>query len=162
MSKCQAMSSVQFMSRAVSVFFFAVTLIAILAQVFFRYVLEWPLGWTSEVAVNAFLIGSWWTICLNVRLRDHVQIGLIHDMLSLRAQNLCQAIACAFAGVMLFVALPGCLKYLEVVNRLVTGVLKVPLSWIYWVFALFLVVVGLRLLFHAARSAHLAMRAGSR
>lgn len=147
-------------SRAVSAALFAVTLFAILAQVIFRYLLELPLGWTSEVAINAFLIGAWWTICMNVRLKEHVQIGLLLNMLSSRAQNAAQAVACAFAGVMLFIALPGCLKYLEVVNRLVTGVLKVPLSYIYWVFALFLVVIGLRLLFHAATSLMRVFRGG--
>lgn len=149
------MSSLQFASRLVSASFFAVSIISILLQVIFRYLLQWPLGWTSELAINAFLIGTWWTICFNVRLGDHVKIGLLFDHLPVRVQQLCQAVACAFAGCMLFLALPGSLKYLEVVNRLVTGVLKVPLSWIYFVFALFLVVVGLRLLLNAIRSLRL-------
>lgn len=145
------MSSLQFVSRLISASFFAVSIIAILLQVIFRYLLQWPLGWTTEVAINAFLIGSWWTICLNVRLQDHVKIGLVFDRLPVWAQNLSQIIACTFAGCMLLLALPGSLKYLEVVNRLVTGVLKVPLSWIYVVFTFFLIVVGLRLLLNAAR-----------
>jgi TRAP-type C4-dicarboxylate transport system permease small subunit len=145
------MSSLQFASRLISASFFAVSIISILLQVVFRYLLQWPLGWTSEVAINAFLVGTWWTICFNVQLTDHVKIGLLFDHLPVRAQKICQVIACTFAGCMLFLALPGCLKYLEVVNRLVTGVLKVPLSWIYVVFALFLVVVGGRLLFSAFR-----------
>lgn len=152
------MQTLKFISRGISAALFTITLLAILAQVIFRYLLEWPLGWTSEVAINAFLVGAWWTICMNVRLNEHVQIGLLYNLLGHRAQNVAQAIACGFAGAMLFIAIPGCLKYLKVVDRLETGVLKVPLSWIYWVFALFLVVIGLRLSVHAATSAVRAVR----
>ena len=67
-------------SETVSIFFFLVTFLAVFGQVIFRYVLNMPVGWAVEVAVNAFLLGSWWTICWNVALRDHVTPRFVVDV----------------------------------------------------------------------------------
>lgn len=156
------MTYLHLVSRAISAAFFAITLVAILLQVISRYLFQWPLGWTSEIALNAFLVGSWWTICMNVPLKDHVRIALVFNLLPPWAQEVARIFSGVFGGAMLFLALPGNLKYLEVVNRLETGVLKMPISWIYAVFTIFLVVVGGRLLVSSALSVRLLFKGAAK
>lgn len=71
------------------------------------------------------------------------------------ALALCRIVGGVFVFVLLLTALPGAIRYLEVMSRITTGVLKVPLVYIYSIFALFLVVLAFRFLFdalHALRS----------
>jgi TRAP-type C4-dicarboxylate transport system permease small subunit len=152
------MTSLRRIAQAVSVFFFMTTFLAVLGQASFRYLLNMPVGWAVEVAINAFLIGSWWTICWLVALRDHVTFDVVYTVLPERWQAVCRVIGGLFVCVLLLTALPGSLKYLEVMSRITTGVLKMPLSWVYWIFALFLVVLALRFLFDAVRAARALMR----
>ena len=147
------MTLIRRFSETVSIFFFLVTFLAVFGQVIFRYVLNMPVGWAVEVAVNAFLLGSWWTICWNVALRDHVTFDVVYALLPTKVQAACRILGGIFAGSMLLTALPGSIKYVEVMNRITSGVLKVPLSWIYGIFVLFLVVLALRFLLDAGRAA---------
>lgn len=147
------MTTLRRIAQAVSVIFFVTTFLAVLGQASFRYLLNMPVGWAVEVAINSFLLGSWWTICWLVALREHVTFDVIYTVLPERWQAVCRIAGGVFVGVLLLTALPGSIKYLEVMNRITTGVLKLPLSWVYWIFALFLVVLALRFLLDAIRSA---------
>lgn len=154
------MTALRRIAETVSVFFLVVTFLAVLAQVVFRYLLSMPVGWTVEVAVNAFLIGAWWTICWNVALRDHVSFDVVYAVLPARWQAACRVAGGLFVCFLLLAALPGSLRYLEVMSRITTGVLKVPLVYIYSIFALFLVVVALRFLLDAWHAARDLLRGG--
>ena len=84
---------------------------------------------------------------------DHVTFDVVYALLPAKAQAACRILGGIFAGSMLLAALPGSIKYVEVMNRITSGVLKVPLSWIYGIFVLFLVVLALRFLLDAGRAA---------
>ena len=147
------MTALRRIAQTVSVVFFVTTFLAVLSQASFRYLLNMPVGWAVEVAINSFLLGSWWTICWLVALREHVTFDVVYTVLPGRWQAACRVVGGVFAGVLLLTALPGSFKYLDVMNRITTGVLKLPLSWVYWIFALFLVVLALRFLLDAIRAA---------
>lgn len=139
-------------AQAISIIFFLTTFLAVLGQASFRYLFNMPVGWAVEVAINSFLIGSWWTICWQVALREHVTFDVVYEILPERGRALCRCVGGIITGALLLAAVPGSLKYVEVMNRITTGVLKLPLSWVYWIFTLFLIVLALRFILDAVRA----------
>ena len=61
---------------------FIVMFLVILVQVFFRYVVRYPLTWSMEITVIGFV----WTVifgaCFTMRHRSHIKFSLIYDRLN--------------------------------------------------------------------------------
>jgi len=64
--------------------FLAGLLIIVLLQVFFRYVLAYPLPWTEEVGVYLFVWASFLAAALVVGMNDHFSISLLVERLGSR------------------------------------------------------------------------------
>lgn len=143
------MKSLKWFADLVSASLFIVMFLAVFSQVIFRYVFNSPVGWAEELALAAFLVGSWWTICWHVGIREHVAFDVVYRLMPERGQAIARIAGGLFVGACLLAVVPSSLKYLEIMSRIPTGVLKIPLSWIFGVFALFLVAVGGRMLWDA-------------
>jgi len=63
---------------------FLIMFVIILVQVFFRYVVRYPLTWAMEITVIGFV----WTVifgaCFTMRHRSHIKFTLIYDRLKPR------------------------------------------------------------------------------
>ena len=95
---------------------------------------------------------------LNAALRDHVP-----SMWSTRCCRREGEAACRFRGLFVCCCQRCQARSLcEVMNRITSGVLKVPLSWIYGIFILFLIVLALRFLLDAGRAALSVARGAGR
>lgn len=136
-------------ARLVSVVLFATMFLAVLAQVIFRYVLNMPVGWFVEVALNSFLVGAFWTIAWHVPIADHVRFDVVYARVPEAVQHVLRAVSGLVVAALLLTALPAALKYVAVMNRINTGVLKMPLSWVFGIFVVFLVVMSARFVFDA-------------
>lgn len=55
-------------------------------QVFFRYLLNYPLGWTEEMARYVFIWAVFLGATVVARSREHVAVRLFHDHLPPRAR----------------------------------------------------------------------------
>lgn len=124
---------------------------AFLIQVFTRYVLNDPLGWTSEVSTIAFLVVAFWGAGLMVRERDQVHFDLLFQSAPNSVRRVMSIVSStAIAGIFLY-ALPANVDFVSFMAEDKTWVLEIPFSYVFSVFIVFIVGTSIRLLWHALK-----------
>ena len=90
----------------------AATVLTILAQVFFRYVLSQPLSWSTEVATGLLLYIAFIGFAIGVRDNAHVALNLFERRLGDRGRRAVQIIELvALGGVLLALGI-GTVQYM--------------------------------------------------
>jgi TRAP-type C4-dicarboxylate transport system permease small subunit len=121
----------------VGILLFAIAFSGFIVQIFFRYVLDYPLVWTEEVMMIAFVWAVFWAAAFMVGVREHVTFDLLYDVVSPRTRRRL-AIFSMIALIGAFVALvPATWDYLSFLMRKKSPVLRIPMSWIYGCYLLF-------------------------
>ena len=124
----------------------AVMFCAFIVQIVFRYFFNFPVGWTSELSVIAWLWLVLWGAAFVVRESDEIRFDLVHGAVGPRARRV-MGIVTGIALVILYVAsLPATVKYVSFMKVEKTSYLKIPFDWLYSIYVLFLVAVVVRYL----------------
>lgn len=127
--------------------------LAFVVQVFTRYVLNDPLGWTLEACLTFWLWTVFWTSAFVLEDRDHIRF----DMLYLAAgPRLRRGFALASAAAVvagLGAALPDTLDYIAFYKIKSSATLGIRLDVVFSVYGLFAIAVILRYLARAWRMA---------
>ncbi len=113
-------------------------------QIFFRYLLNWPVGWTVELCLTLWL----WLVLLGAAFcvpdREQVRFDLIEQRLSPGARRIAGLVV-AVAVLAGFVAVLGpSFDYVSFYRIKRSATLRIPLSWVFSVFLVFAVAVVLR------------------
>jgi len=113
-------------------------------QIAFRYLLNWPVGWTVEVCLTLWL----WLVLLGAAFcvpdREHVRFDLLEQRLSPRGRRVAGLLVAAalLAG---FVAVLGpSWDYVSFYKIKRSATLRIPLSWVFSVFLVFAAALVLR------------------
>lgn len=121
-----------------------VMFVAFIVQIVFRYVFDFPVGWTAELSVIAWLymvlIGS----ALWLREGEEIRFDLVSDALGPRGRRVVAAIAGTAAVVLFGMALPATWKYVSFMKVESSSYLKIRLDWLYSVYLVFAVAVVVR------------------
>jgi TRAP-type C4-dicarboxylate transport system permease small subunit len=123
-----------------------VMFVAFIVQIVFRYFFNFPIGWSSELSVVAWLymtlIGSaFW-------LREHeaIRLDLIPARLGARGRRVL-GIAVAIAAIVLFgMAMPATWKYVTFMKVESSSYLKIRLDVLYSIYIVFAVAIVVRYL----------------
>jgi TRAP-type C4-dicarboxylate transport system permease small subunit len=119
----------------------AVMFLAFLLQIVFRYVLNFPVGWTSELTIIAWLWGVLWGAAFVVKEREEVRFDLLHGAFGARTRRVA-GIATGVAIVALYgVSLPATLDYVRFMKVERTGYLKIRFDHLFSIYVLFVVAV---------------------
>ncbi len=111
-----------------------------------RYIVGLPSRWSDELCVILFLWIVFGAAALVVPYRDHIAVGLVHDLMPHGVQRAMQVLGAGIAGAILLVALPVTMDYIGFLWRERTPALRWRLSEVYQVFGLFQGMIGLRLI----------------
>ncbi len=131
--------------------FFLLMFITILLQVFSRYVLNEPLGWTAEISIIAYLWLIFWGAAFMVGHRDQVRFDLIYNHLSPSAQRVMAITrSLIIVGTLLF-ALPANFDYIKFLEYDTTGVLEIGFDQVFAIFIIFMAALLVRNLYRSAR-----------
>jgi TRAP-type C4-dicarboxylate transport system permease small subunit len=115
--------------------------LAFLLQIVFRYLLNYPVGWTSELTVIAWLWGVLWGAAFVVKEREEVRFDLLYGALGARARR-AAGIVTGIAIVTLYaIALPATVDYVRFMKVERTAYLKIRFDYLFSVYVLFLVAV---------------------
>ncbi len=124
----------------------AVMFIAFIVQIVFRYFLNFPIGWTSELSVITWLWLVLWGAAFVVKESEEIRIDLIHGAVGPRARR-AMGIVTGLSVVVLYAAsLPASYKYVSFMKVEKTSYLKIPFDWLFSIYLLFLVAVIVRYL----------------
>ena len=123
----------------VGVLLFTVAFLGFIVQVFFRYVMNSPILWTEEVTMIAFVWTVFWAAAFMVNIREHVTFDVVYEIASPQVKR-GMAIFAMIALIVAFALLiPATWDYLTFLLRKKSPVLRLPMTWIYGCYLLFVV-----------------------
>ncbi len=129
----------------------AVMFVAFIVQIVFRYAFNFPVGWSSELSVIAWmyivLLGS----ALWLKESEEIRFDLLTDAAGPRTRRVL-GFGVAVAAVVLFaMAMPATFKYISFMKVESTSYLKIRLDVLYSVYLVFAVAVVVRYAVYAWR-----------
>jgi len=118
--------------------------VAFIIQIVFRYFLNFPIGWTSELSVVTWLymvvLGSaFW-----LRETEEVRFDLLSGSLGPRGKRVVGLIVAVAAVVLFGMALPATVKYVAFMKVESSSYLKIRLDILYSIYIIFVVGVIVR------------------
>jgi C4-dicarboxylate transporter DctQ subunit len=127
-------------------FFIGVVFAAFVAQIAFRYLFNFPIGWTSELSVVAWLWLVLWGAGLVAKESDEIRIDLVTGAVGPRTARVMGIIA-AIAIVLLYAAsLPATLKYVGFMKVERSSYLHIRFDILFSIYVIFVVAVIARYL----------------
>lgn len=157
------------MARAIDLLRRAAELVAIvllaamfgvfLLQIFARYVLGSPLGWTVEICVVLYIWVVFWSAAFLLKQRDHVAFGLVYDAAPPGRRRILAILGTVVIGVAFAAALPATVDYVTFMRIEKTPVSRIRFDWVYSIFVVFAVAVVVRAGLGLARLAGRGWRA---
>ena len=124
---------------AVGVLFFLTAFTGFIVQIFFRYVLNQPLAWTEEATMIAFIWTVFWAAAFMVPVRDHVTFDVVYDIAPEQLRRVFSICTMVLVVVAFLILVPYTLDYLQFLMRKKSDVLRIPKTWIYGCYLLFVV-----------------------
>jgi TRAP-type C4-dicarboxylate transport system permease small subunit len=124
----------------------AVMFVAFMVQIVFRYVFNFPIGWTSELSVITWLWLVLWGAAFVVKESEEIRFDLIYGSAG-RRTRLVMGIIIGISIVVLYAAsLPATISYVSFMKVEKTSYLKIRFDYLYSIYVLFAVAVIVRYL----------------
>jgi TRAP-type C4-dicarboxylate transport system permease small subunit len=115
----------------------AVMFVAFIIQIAFRYLLNFPIGWTSEVTVIMWLWLVLWGAAFVVTEDEEIRFDLIYGAASPPTRRVMSAIAAAaLLGLYLF-SLPAVVDYVTFMKVQATAYLRIRFDYLYSIYVIF-------------------------
>jgi C4-dicarboxylate transporter, DctQ subunit len=119
---------------------------AFIIQIVFRYVFNFPVGWTSELTVILWLWIVLWGAAFVVTESEEIRFDLLSGSAGPRAR-IAMGIVAAIVLIVLYAAsLPASYNYVTFMKVEKTSYLKIRFDWLYSIYLIFLVAIIARYL----------------
>ena len=129
----------------------AVMFAAFLLQIVFRYVLNFPVGWTSELTIVMWLWLVLWGAAFVIPEREEIRFDLLIGAVGRRARA-GMALAATLALLLLYAAsLPATYKYVAFMKVEKSSYLKIRMDWLFSIYVVFMVAILARYLWILGR-----------
>ena len=115
-----------------------------LLQIFSRYVLQTPFGWTLEFCLILWVWIVFFGCAFVVTERDHVTFDIFYLAAPPKLQAVFALIAAAAIVIGMLYALLPTLDWINFLKIKKTAVLKIPLRTVYSIYGIFMVVIIIR------------------
>jgi C4-dicarboxylate transporter DctQ subunit len=124
----------------------AVMFVAFIVQIVFRYLFNFPIGWTSELTAITWLWLVLWGSAFVLKEREEIRFDLIYGAAG-RRTRIAMGIVFALALVMLYGAsLKASISYVSFMKVERSSYLKIRMDWLFSIYVIFLVAVIVRYL----------------
>ena len=125
----------------------AVMFAAFIVQIVFRYLFNFPIGWTSELTVVCWLWLVLWGSAFVLSEREEIRFDLLYGAVGPRVR-IALAIAFSIALIVLYGAsLKASYAYVTFMKVEKSSYLHVRMDWLFSIYLLFLVAVIVRYVF---------------
>ena len=106
-------------------------------QIFFRYVLNNPLGWTEEVVVTMWLWTVLWGAAFILGEAEEIRFDIIYSNIPESMRRVFAAVTGIALVVLYGISLPAAYSYVSFMKVERSAYLHVPINWMYSVFIIF-------------------------
>jgi TRAP-type C4-dicarboxylate transport system permease small subunit len=114
---------------------------AFIAQIIFRYFLNFPIGWTSELTVIMWLWMVLWGAAFVVREDEEIRFDLLYGIAPPFVQRIMMLLSGAALLVLYIVSLPAVVDYVTFMKVQSTAYLKIRFDWLFSIYVIFAVAV---------------------
>ena len=122
----------------------AVMFLAFVIQIFFRYVANFPVGWTQELSVILWLWLVLFGAAFVVREREEIRFDIIYGAVGPKARRVMCLITAVALIALYGISLPAVVDYVTFMKVEKTAYLKVRFDWLYAIYIVFVVAVIIR------------------
>lgn len=110
-----------------------------ICQIFFRYVLNSPLGWSEEVIIVTWLWTVLWGAAFVLGEAEEIRFDIIYSSISERTRRVFTVITGLVLIAAYVISLPAAYDYVSFMKVEHSAYLRVPLNWMYSIFIAFTV-----------------------
>ena len=113
-------------------------------QIAARYIFNYPLGWTDEASMIAWIWCTLWGAVFVLRERDEVRFDIIYSSVSARTRCIFTVTTGVTAIVLFAIALPAVVGYVMFLKVERSAYLGIRLDYLYSIYVVFSVAVIVR------------------
>jgi TRAP-type C4-dicarboxylate transport system permease small subunit len=132
----------------VAVALLAAMFVAFMLQIFARYVINYPIGWTLELCLTTWLWLVFWSSAFVLTERDHVTFDLLYLIVGKRMQRVFALVSAAAIVAGFLAALPATFDYITFYKIKKSATLHIRLDVVFSVYGMFAVAVIVRYAWH--------------
>lgn len=108
-------------------------------QIFFRYVLDDPLGWSEEVIITAWLWTVLWGAAFILDESEEIRFDILYSNISETTRRVFTVVTGLALVALYGISLPAAYGYVSFMKVEHSAYLHVPLDWMYSIFIVFTV-----------------------
>ena len=127
---------------------FATMFGAFLLQIFMRYVVNQPLGWTLELCMVTYLWLVFWGSAFLLKERDHIAFNILYHGASPPVRRVLAVASAVVLAAAMIAALPATYDFVSFMKRTSTWVLHIRFDLLFSIFLIFMAAVAVRQLIH--------------
>lgn len=120
---------------------------AFIAQIIFRYFLNFPIGWTSELTVIMWLWMILWGAAFVIREDEEIRFDLVYGAVPAPVRRIMFLLAGAALLALYIFSLPAVVDFVTFMKVQSTAYLKIRFDWLYSIYVIFAVAVICRYAF---------------
>jgi TRAP-type C4-dicarboxylate transport system permease small subunit len=128
-------------AEAVAALLLGVIFVAFIVQITLRYVFNWPVGWTSEVSLAAWLWLVLWGAAFVLKDSDEIRMDFIASNAGPRIRRIAGAIAALGVIVLFGMSLPASYAYVSFMKVEKSSYLGIRMDVMYAIYLVFVVAV---------------------
>lgn len=115
-----------------------------LLQIFARYVLNSPLGWTVEICIILYIWLVFWTSAFLLREHDHVSFNMLFLAAPVRGRRVMAILGLGCIAAAFIAGFPVIVDYVMFIRIEKAPVTRVTLDYVYAIFPVFIVALIIR------------------
>lgn len=123
----------------VAVVLLSIMFATFIIQIFFRYVLNNPLGWTEEVIITTWLWTVLWGAAFIIDESEEIRFDIIYSHVTEKTRRVFTVITGITLIVFYAISLPASYSYVSFMKVERSAYLHVPINWMYSVYLIFAV-----------------------
>ena len=110
-----------------------------IVQIFARYVLNRPVGWSEEVIITTWLWTVLWGAAFILDESEEIRFDIIYSNISDRVRRVFTVITGVALVALYGISLPAAYSYVSFMKVERSAYLRVPINWLYSVYIIFAV-----------------------
>ena len=120
--------------------------LAFIVQIVFRYVFNFPIGWTTELSVICWLYMVLLGSAVWLKESEEIRFDLVAGTMSPRRRHIVGVVVATVTIVLFAMSLPATVNYVSFMKVESTSYLKIRLDLLYSVYVIFVVAIIVRYL----------------
>lgn len=119
---------------------------AFLLQIVFRYLLNFPVGWTQEISVIMWIWMVLFGAAFVVREEEEIRFDLIYSAVGPKARRIMLLVSAAALIILYAMSFPAVWSYVTFMKVESSAYLKLRFDWLYSIYIVFVVATIIRYL----------------